>query len=244
MPLVTEILDHAGDVQGPLSTTKPVTDDKTPEFKGTAEAGSLVIIYIWRDGKGIEAGRYQLAENQTNWSIKLSVPLTEGSNTIYIEARDKAGNVSNSNHIEATLDTIAPEGPKIEHVTNSEGREVENNGYINDQTPIFRGKGEKDTVITFIEILADGTEKVLGTTVTSGWDNSWTFRLPDNMKLSEGTHTIKVSQTDKAGNVNHLVVAKFVVHVILLRQANQMEISLASMMTMTSLLVGGMQRQI
>ncbi len=212
-PVVTEIIDHAGDVQGPLSITKPVTDDKTPEFKGTAEAGSLVIIYISRDGVKIEAGRYQLAENQTNWSIKLSVPLTEGSNTVIIQAMDKAGNVSYGNYIYATLDTIAPEGPTIEHVTNSEGREVENNGYINDQTPMFRGKGEKDTVITFIEILADGTEKVLGTTVTSGWDNSWTFRLPDNMKLSEGTHTIKVSQTDKAGNVNHLVDAKFVVHV-------------------------------
>ena len=213
-PRINEIIDHEGDIQGSVSLMGPITDDKMPEFKGFSEPGSLVIAYILRDGKLIEAGRVRLGSDEREWSIKLNIPLVEGENTIKFRAIDEAGNVNESDStVLIKLDTTAPDGPTIKQVTNSEGHDIENDGYTNDQAPIFHGVAEYCSVIKFVEILADGTERVLGSTTVDDFNGNWVFKLPENMKLSEGTHTIKVSAADTVGNVNHLVDAKFVVHV-------------------------------
>ena len=213
-PRINEIIDHEGDIQGSVSLMDLITDDKMPEFKGFSEPGSLVIAYILRDGKLIEAGRVRLGSDEREWSIKLNIPLVEGENTIKFRAVDEAGNVNESDStVVIKLDTTAPDGPTIKQVTNSEGHDIENDGYTNDQAPIFHGVAEFGSVIKFVEILADGTERVLGSTTVDDFNGNWVFKLPENMKLSEGTHTIKVSAADTVGNVNHLVDAKFVVHV-------------------------------
>ncbi len=43
-PVIVEVIDKVGTETGPLNP-HDITDDAQPELKGTAEAGSLVLIY-------------------------------------------------------------------------------------------------------------------------------------------------------------------------------------------------------
>ena len=214
VPNVSGVYDDAGHE---LPIDNRVTHDKRPEIRGSSEAGSTVIIYIWSNGM-VEVGRVKLGANETNWTIKLNKDLVEGNNEFLIRAVDAAGNMSTSdNSFIITLDTKAPEGPKINHVTNDASREIVDGGYTNDQTPTFTGTAEKNSIITFVSVSATGVRTVLGTTTTDdigdGKNGHWTFTVPDNMKLPEGSYTIEVSAKDAAGNVNHLADAKFAVNI-------------------------------
>ncbi|STV92136.1 SD repeat-containing cell surface protein [Klebsiella michiganensis] len=89
---ITGVL-HSGDV----------TDDTTPEIKGTAEAGATITIY---DGD-TKLGSV-VADENGNWSFTLP-ELSEGSHSLSATVTDKAGNVSErSPAFELTIDTTAP----------------------------------------------------------------------------------------------------------------------------------------
>ncbi len=214
-PLINKILGHEEEL-----SLDHITNDSTPEIKGSAEAGSLVILYSENEeGKRIEVGRVQLAKGETSWSIKPNVAMTEGENHYVATATDALGNESaGRNDFDIIYDTKAPDAPKLEHVTNDTSTEIANGGYTNDQTPVFKGTAEKNSIIKFTAVFPDGTVKVLGTTTTDsigdGNNGHWVFKVPDNMKfLVDGAYTIKITATDRAGNVNENANAEFKVNV-------------------------------
>ena len=86
------------------SNTDNITNDTTPTFTGTAEAGSRVTLY---DSYGMtELGTATATGG--NWAIT-STTLAEGTYSIKVRATDTAGNVSAaSTGLPVTIDTTAP----------------------------------------------------------------------------------------------------------------------------------------
>ncbi|WP_316503244.1 Ig-like domain-containing protein, partial [Klebsiella oxytoca] len=94
--------DNVGSITGVLHSGD-VTDDTTPEIKGTAEAGATITIY---DGDTVLGS--VVVDQDGNWSFTLP-ELSEGPHSLSATVTDKAGNVSERSPVfELTIDTTAP----------------------------------------------------------------------------------------------------------------------------------------
>jgi hypothetical protein len=105
---------------------------------------------------------------------------------------DAAGNLSAPSSVfTVTLDTVAPEIPVINAVSDSQ---LTNNVlYTRDGTPTLTGTGEPGTTVI---VSVDGTPS--GVPVTVQPDGSWSWTA--DTTLPDGPHTFTVSSSDPAGN--------------------------------------------
>jgi len=95
-----------------VSNSDDVTNDTTPTFVGTAEAGSLVSIY---DGAVLLGTT--VADGAGNWSFTAPA-LADGVHNISATATDAAGNLSPaSGTLAVTIDNTAPAAPTVNNVT-------------------------------------------------------------------------------------------------------------------------------
>ncbi|HCQ8394559.1 TPA: Ig-like domain repeat protein, partial [Klebsiella oxytoca] len=181
--------DNVGSITGVLHSGD-VTDDTTPEIKGTAEAGATITIY---DGDTVLGS--VVVDQDGNWSFTLP-ELSEGPHSLSATVTDKAGNVSErSPAFELTIDTTAPSASAPEVTDDVAGHTgpLTSGDLTNDATPTLSGTAEAGATVT----IYDG-DTVLGT-VVAGEDGRWTF-TPD--ALDEGSHSLSTTVTDKAGNVS------------------------------------------
>lgn len=85
--------------------TRPVGERK-PLFKGTAEANSTVSVQV--DGAAV-ASTF-VGDSLGRWEVASDVELSEGTHSVRLVARDRAGNVSAvSEPVEFLMDTTGPE---------------------------------------------------------------------------------------------------------------------------------------
>jgi hypothetical protein len=188
---ITHVIDDVGSITGDIAKGG-VTDDKRPEIQGTSKAGSVVKIY---DGS-VELGSVT-ADSKGDWSFTPSGELGEGAHTITAIATDKAGGVSAPATFDFTIDTVAPNRPSIDSVTDDVGAiqgPIANGGITDDSTPTLAGKAEANSIVT----VYDNGEK-LGS-ATADADGKWNFT--PTTPLAEGKHKFTVDATDKAGNVS------------------------------------------
>ncbi|WP_162689771.1 Ig-like domain-containing protein [Acinetobacter sp. CFCC 11171] len=89
-PVITIGYDDVGATTG-LINSGATTDDSTPTLYGTAEAGSVVSVYV--DG-GATADGTVTANADGTWVYTLSTPLAIGSHSIQAKAADQADNES------------------------------------------------------------------------------------------------------------------------------------------------------
>ena len=179
------------DVANTTVANGAASGDSTPTLSGSAEANSLVII---RDGTTLLGS--VTASGTGSWSFTPATALAEGSHTFSITATDAAGNVSSSVSSTAIIDTVAPGAVTGLAAANNNGSTaiaIPNNSVTSDSTPLLTGSGEAGARVTIL----DGNV-VLGTAIVSS-NGSWSFVSP---VLSEGSHTLNVTQTDAAGNVS------------------------------------------
>ncbi|WP_457407525.1 Ig-like domain-containing protein [Pseudomonas sp. TE24901] len=87
-PLITALMDDVGSSTGPISSGG-TTDDQLPQISGTAEAGSVVTIFL--DGKELDT---VLVDDTGVWTFQIDSPLSFGSHEVTVTAKDSAGNVS------------------------------------------------------------------------------------------------------------------------------------------------------
>lgn len=167
------------------SSSDNITNDNTPTFAGTAEAGSTVTIYdgVTSVGSGTATGG--------NYSITTSA-LSDGGRTITAKAADATGNVSGASAgLSVTIDTAAPATPSVPDLTTDSGISSTDN-ITNVTTPTFAGTAEANsTVALFDEVLSVGT----GTATGGNYSVS-------TSTLIDGSHTITAKSTDAAGNVS------------------------------------------
>jgi MYXO-CTERM domain-containing protein len=166
-----------------VSVTTPAegssTNDTTPAYSGTVEAGATVIITV----DGVVLGNATVTG--TTWTFTPTVPLAEGPHTVMATATDAAGNsASDSNTF--TVDTTAPAAPVVN--TPADG------ATLSDNTPTYSGTAEPGSTVT---VIVDGA--AVGTT-TADSSGNWSFTPVTG--LTNGEHTVAATATDAAGNVS------------------------------------------
>ncbi|WP_179038093.1 Ig-like domain-containing protein [Limnobaculum xujianqingii] len=187
-----EALDDVGAIQGPIANGA-TTDDARPEFTGKGEAGSTITIYI--DGK--EAGKTTIGSDGT-WSWTPTEDLADGHYQVTVTETDTAGNTSaTSPTFDFNVDTTAPDKPPRMEAYDDVGDKtglIENGDITDDAQPELKGWGEAGNTV----IIYDNGNEIGRATI--GDDGTWSF-TPETA-LSEGSHSITYTQTDKAGNVS------------------------------------------
>ncbi|UCL84704.1 Ig-like domain-containing protein [Pseudomonas sp. HS-18] len=177
-----------------------ITSDTMPTIDGKTEPNADVKVTL-PTGEVINVK----ADDDGNWSVTPTKPLTEGDNSISVTATDAAGNDSQPTVIVVGIDTTTPPKPVIgpdgtldmvyDNVEPKVGP-LNSGDSTNDTRPTFSGNGEPNQTIT----LYDGGKKIAEAVV--GQDGKWSYEAPQDKPLSEGAHDITVTVTDVAGNVS------------------------------------------
>ncbi|HHA2008255.1 TPA: Ig-like domain-containing protein [Enterobacter mori] len=191
-PSIGQTIDDEGSIQGPLKSGD-VTDDTKPSLTGKGNPGDT--IHIIDNDKEIGS---VIVDDDGEWSYTPDKPLSDGEHDLSVVVEDPDGNKSPpSDPITIVVDTVAPDAPTIEHIMDKVGKvtgEILDDTYTDDPKPEMSGTGEAGATIT----IYDNGKKIGETTVND--DGRWYFKPSEN--LADGSHSITVSQTDKAGNVS------------------------------------------
>ncbi|HDC4837883.1 TPA: Ig-like domain repeat protein [Enterobacter cloacae] len=191
-PSIGTTMDDEGSIKGPLKSGD-TTDDSTPTLTGKGKPGDT--IHIYDNDKEIGS---VIVDDEGEWSYTPDKPLGEGEHELTVVEKDPDGNASPpSDPIVIVVDTVAPKAPTIEHIMDKVGKttgEIHDDAYTDDPQPEMSGTGEAGATIA----IYDNGKKIGETTVNE--DGRWYFKPSEN--LTDGSHSITVSQTDKAGNVS------------------------------------------
>jgi hypothetical protein len=212
-PVITGSWDDVqGGVYNGLVGNGGVTNDRTLDLRGTAEAGSVVYIINPANG-GVHGSTTAGANGQ--WSF----PLTTNYNQTYnfqAYSVDKAGNRSvNSTNFAITVDTVVA-APNVTVITdNVAGGKVGNlvdGERTNDNRPTITGNGaEAGAKIEIVLALGNQgwSSNNLVYTTTAKADGTWSLEIPK--ALQDGTWYFRANQTDQAGNKSALGNQHYVV---------------------------------
>lgn len=102
-PVINSVYDDAGQNHGNISNGGK-TDDVRPTLSGTAEKGSVVVIY---DGQNVVGS--VISDINNNWIFTPSIDLKNGEHQFHVIATDEAGNISQPSDkwsVNVTPDTI------------------------------------------------------------------------------------------------------------------------------------------
>ncbi|WP_188115758.1 Ig-like domain-containing protein, partial [Campylobacter concisus] len=193
-PVITEVIDDVKGGKFNEDVKGGTTNDSTPTFKGTAEAGSTITL---KNGNDIIAENIPVKADGS-WEFTPKSPLVEGEYNITAIATDKAGNVSNASNVATVTIDLHTSKPVInEIIDNVEGDtgNVKNEriGWTNDNTPTLKGSAEAGATI---DVYVDGRK---AGSVKANEKGEWEYTTS---KLSDGKHSFYAIATDEAGNVS------------------------------------------
>jgi len=152
-----------------------VTNNQTPTFSGTAEAGSTVTVM---DGTTVICSAVATGGN---WTCTAGAAMAEGNHSLAVSATDAAGNTSTDATLALEIDLTAPATPTI-GTANVTG----------DVTPTFFGTAEPGSQVA---VTVDG---VASCTATTNGTGNWSCVA--GTALSPGAHAVSAIATDPAGN--------------------------------------------
>ena len=171
-----------------VSNSDDITNVTLPVITGSGTDGDTIILYDGATmiGTGAVTGGV--------WSITSTVPFTEGTNTLRATQTDVAGNVSTASlPLDVTLLTTAAP-PSIVALTPATDSGIsDSDGITNVPEPTVTGTGEDGDTITLYD-----SATMIGTGVVAGGVWSIAATVP----FTEGTNTLRATQTDVAGNVS------------------------------------------
>ncbi|MFB0827420.1 Ig-like domain-containing protein [Chromobacterium violaceum] len=172
------------------SSSDGITDDNTPTVTGTAVAGSTVTIYV--DGVAVDT---TTANGSGAWSYNFVSSLADGSHAISVMASSGGVNSSVSSSYGVVIDTAAPAAPNgLALTAATDTGSSSSDGKTSNNQPTVQGTAEANSTVT---VYVDGT--AVGTTTANG-SGAWTYNLTSS--LSEGSHSIRATATDTAGNAS------------------------------------------
>ncbi|NKC31013.1 Ig-like domain-containing protein [Falsiroseomonas selenitidurans] len=181
---VTPTLDLVAASDSGIADDDDLTNDATPTFLVTGEAGTKV---------SLEAGETLLASGTIgeDGTVELTVDeLAEGTTSIIAITTDTAGNKAVSTAFEVTVD-LGTETPTIVLEPVSDTGASESDGITGEVQPSLFGTAE---ALASVEILRDG-EVVDTVDADANGDWSWT-----STALADGIYDFAARGTDAAGN--------------------------------------------
>jgi hypothetical protein len=192
LPLVLLLVWSCGDdgTSPPADTEAPEVTITSPTSTGVWETGetSLTVSGTASDDVGVSAvtwsagGESGTANGTTNWSA--TVPLSDGSNTVTVRARDEAGNEGSAT-LEVTVDAAGP-SVTIEHPTSDEQ-------HLTGTSPVdVSGTASDESGVDRVEWSVEG-----GTSGTAEGTTEWTITA---LELAEGENVLTVTAFDAYGN--------------------------------------------
>ncbi|WP_187153537.1 Ig-like domain-containing protein, partial [Campylobacter concisus] len=190
VPVINEVIDN---VKGYGEDTKVgnildveghLTNDKTPTIKGTAKAGSTVVIY----DNGVEIGKIENAD--ANWEFTTSELTKQGEHKFTAIAVNKFGKSAPSNEATIDLDSIAP---KLDNVKITP---IDTNSKADDTAELTMGTGHTDEPNAEI-LFRDENNNIIG---KGHANNAGDFVIQLDKAIQPGT-PVFVQAIDKAGNV-------------------------------------------
>ncbi|PTM33952.1 adhesin [Enterobacter cloacae] len=188
VPVITAINDDVAPVTGDVKDK--TTNDTTPTLTGTAEAGSLITIYL---DSSVTPVSTVTADGSGNWSYTPPA-LGEGLHTFEVTATLNGLTSGRSPAAAVTVDLTAPGTPTIGSVLDDVGPgtgPLTNGQTTNDNQPTLTGTG---AVGDTISIYSNGT--LLGSVVV-GNTGTWSYTTSP---LAEGNNVLTIRETDPAGN--------------------------------------------
>jgi len=183
----------SSDSDSGLSDSDGITQNNQPRIIGSAEANSLVTVYL--DGNAVGTTH---ADNLGAWQYTLSTPLSDGIHSVNATATDNAGNLSNlSSGYRLTIDTQAPTPPSAIALNSTSDSGTSHSDAITHSTlPVFNGQAEANSLVT---VYLDGN--AVGTTHADNL-GAWQYTL--STPLSDGIHSVNATAMDNAGNTSSL----------------------------------------
>jgi large repetitive protein len=166
------------------------TNDTTPTFVGTAEAGAKVRVL-----DGVTDVAVGTANGSGTYMATTSV-LAPGSHDIRAIAVDAANNQSEpSTLLVVTIDTTAPGAPSTPDLLATDDSGLSNTDNVtNNNQPTFTGtKLANHSVQLFSGSTLLGTEAPDGTT---------SYSIPSGAVMGDGVHSVAAVQLDPAGNIS------------------------------------------
>ncbi|KFK56597.1 Ig-like domain-containing protein, partial [Vibrio vulnificus] len=165
--------------------TDNLTSNSKPTFNGKAEPNSK--IYLSVDGVTLEAK----SNDKGYWSISLDVALSDGEYQVSAYAQDVAGNISNTDIVAITIDTV---GPMLSggFDTNYDSGISNTDGITNSDLLKFKGKTESGASVRLQIFEISFDEKFIVKE-----NGSFEFEVNE---VPEGSYTYKITATDAAGN--------------------------------------------
>ncbi|MFW0767965.1 Ig-like domain-containing protein, partial [Trabulsiella odontotermitis] len=183
------IMDNVGEYTGPVNDGD-TTDDQSPTFSGTAQAGDIITVF----DNGVVLGS-AIASDDGKWTYTPETPLVKGKHEITTTVTDPAGNTSEpSPGISFTVDPD-PNMVTLGAVKDDQGPvtgSLTDGSVTDDARPELTGSGKPGSVVT----IKDGDEVLGSTTVKQ--DGRWSFTPAGD--LADGDHSLMVISVDQAGN--------------------------------------------
>ncbi|GAB3918130.1 hypothetical protein GCM10027613_19710 [Microlunatus endophyticus] len=154
------------------------TTDNTPAITGTGEPGATVTVSV--DGDQIGTAT---VNGDGSWTLNTPDPLADGDHTVSATQTDPAGNTSDADSVDFTVDATT-QTPVITRPADGSS--------TRDTTPTISGTAEPGATVVVTD--QDGTQ--LGTATTNS-NGNWTFT---STALTPGGYTITATATDPSGN--------------------------------------------
>jgi len=170
-----------------------LTNVRSPHLIGTVMANSPVEL--------VGAGGVVLATTTSggdgSYSLTPAAPLADGAYAYRVVVGDAAGNLSApSAPLNLVIDATPPAAPSPLTLLAADDSGVKGDGLTSVNRPRLTGKAEAGSTVA----LLDGNGKVLGQTVASAADGS--FTVQPTAALADGPVTLKAQAADAAGNLS------------------------------------------
>ena len=203
-PAASDTPDLVSNDDTGASNSDNITNRALPTFTVHGKAGDTVKLYSASIGGGDLIAGAIVSDNGVA-TIKAMKPLL--GNLVYALAVDKAGNEApnSSPSLAVTIDTTPPPIPTPSLYIKTDSGPVGDN-ITNIQTPVISGLAANPTDV--FSVTLDGVALSGGPITANPSTNQWFVVLPT---LADGTHVIKATATDLAGNQNQSLPVNIVI---------------------------------